>query len=880
VADIRLALSVDSSGAVKSIKTFNDEVDKTPGVANKASQALKDMASSFASGIGIGAGIETFRRALGSMESLAFGAARALGTYSDQIVTLGQRTGLTVSSLQVFNAIAKTSGTDVDSLAKAAVKMEVAINKGDDSFKKLGLSLSELKAMAPDAAFAKVSTAIGGIEDPMQRAAAAVAVFGKAGAEMLPVFATNMEQAKKQAEDFGLVLSDRTMTAAESLGDAIDLLEMSASAFMMRLAGLVAQSPAVMGAVEAISRAFGSMSKSVDGNQSVFDQFIEDGIGYMERFALGSIEMAEVVIEAFHGVKLVILGLADTFLAMNKMLPTGALLPIDKWRADLAQLAGATADANTKQINALEAMHGKMEKLIQDQHALGFSATQGGGKKGGGGSFDGSTAAESVMKPVWEDVLQKWEAQFWAEQRKFEAFKEQMFNDLPKAKDYWKSVTWKNGIDMLSDADKNREVYTFTKNTVTAAQALQNFANIAALSTSKLGKALAQVFGSGSGLASGLTAFKGAQGFLNKLGAVGSIASAGLGIVSGIVGLFKKKPKEVAATAAPASASAASWASFTGDQQSKGAAGVLAGVSGIKVTSAADMSAQASIASQSFWAMFKEQGLIKAADAFKAVRDKMLETFKAAGASDESVGAMLGGISSMVDLAGNDAFRGAADGANGFSQALASIANQQLPMTLSQFRAYEQQAVAGFEQMKQAALDQGLSMQDALVAAAQGSGQFLTTLQDAAKKYGFDLSGGTQGLLDQANAAGVSFGTSSQDRLIMSLDALTETLGGAPPRFEQAITNAGGAVGARIGQGNTGVNGGKELNADGIGESTADALTPGLEATAKAIVQGISAAFAALPTPNIVLDSGALAGAVAGAINSGYTGVTTALDGH
>lgn len=837
---------------------------KVPSAASKAGAALKSMADSFASGIGIGAGIEVFRKTLGSIESLTIGAARALGDYSDKMVTLGARTGLTLSSLQLFNAMAKTSGTDVDTLAKAAVKMEVAIGKGDSSFAKLGLSLSSLKAMAPDAAFAKVAESIGAIEDPMQRASAAVAIFGKSGAEMLPLFASNMSEARKQAEEFGLVLSDKTITSAEALGDAIDLMGMSVNAFMMRLAGLIAQSPAVMGAIDAISRAFGSMGKSVEGSQGVFDEFVQSGIDYLGRFALGSIEMAEVVIEAFNGVKLAVMALVDTFLAMNQMLPTGKLLPLDKWRAELAQMAGATADANTKQINALEGMHQKMERLIQDQHALGFAAVKSGGGKGGpGGSFDGSAA--SVMKPVWEDVLQKWEAQFWEEQRKFQAFKEGMFRDLPKPKDYWKSVTGKDGMDMLSDADKNRETYTFTKTTITASQALQNFANITVLSTSKFGKSIASIAGGLSGILAGKDSLKGLggglAGILEKVTGVGSIISAGLGVFSGIKSLFGGGKPKTPPPEPPKQATAAAWASFAGDQQGKGAAGVLAGVSGIRVTSPEDMAAQASIASQSFWAMFKTQGLIKAADAFKAVRDKMLETFKAAGASDEAVGAMLGGVSTMVDLAGNEAFRGAADGANGFSEALAAIANQQLPMTIDQFRAFENQALAGYEQMKAAAIAQGLSAEESIKVALQGSAQYIQTLRDAAAKYGIDLGAGTQNLMDLAGQNGIAMASDVQERLILSLNALTEALGGAPPKFEQAISNGGRNAAGGVGG----------------GDSLAEAMDRGFNGLGKMIVEGISR----IPAPQIYMDTGALVGEIAGAVDRGMgSALATSLEGR
>jgi len=884
LADIRLVLAVDSAGAVKSVKTFNDEVEKVPAAAKKADGAvggLRKVFDDFATGLSFGAGFAVAQKGFAMMvngaAALGDALAKVMGlllTYSDRMVTIGQRTGLATSSLQVLNLMAKTGGTELDTLAKAAVRMEVAIGKGDGAFKKLGLSLSDLKQMSPDAAFAKVSQAIGGIESPMQRAAAAVAIFGKSGAELLPVFAANMGEAKRQAEDLGLVISDKTLQAAERLGDAVDTTGLAFDAFLMRLAGVIAETPAVMQAVEGLASAFGSMSKYLESNADVFRKWANIAALMLTEVAASMATLLDLF------AKIAGSNFAKTFLVGFAVEASG----IDKVTESLKKYAQGAQDAVLARMKwAANDMGGKGVLLPG-----GVLPKQGGGSFGGFGTGEVDQKANAAAKKAAELVFKLFELPML---QQYARINTNMTMTMPGiatsiSQPWLAGAPTKRGADpfsvlagsggLMSDptfVSKMHSAYTepIVKSTFSASQALQNLANIAQLSGSKLGKALAGIAGGGAGLSGGLSALKGAgalsglTGILGKAGAYGQIAASSIGIISSIWGMFKKKPKEPPPEP-PKKATDEAWRNFTSDQQSKGAAGVLAGVSGIRVTTPEDMAAQASIASQSFWAMFKTQGLVKAADAFKAVRDKMVETFKAAGADESAIGALIGPMSGLVDLADTEAFRGAADGANGFAQALASIANEQLPMSIDQFKAFEQQAVQGYEAMKAAAIAQGMSSEEAIKTAIQGSGQLLTTLKDASAKYGIGL-GGSQALFDQAAAAGIAFGGSSEERLIMSLDRLTETLGGAPPKFQAALSAS--QVGGRISDG---------FSSNGMTDPGAigDAIAAKLNASFDKVA-GVIAGLADRPievSSTLNINGDALAGSLASSLDGGGDGAS------
>jgi len=215
---------------------------------------------------------------------------------------------------------------------------------------------------------------------------------------------------------------------------------------------------------------------------------------------------------------------------------------------------------------------------------------------------------------------------------------------------------------------------------------------------------------------------------------------------------------------------------FVDEQLTGAAAGVGAGIKGIRVTSPEDIQAQASIASVTFWAVFKEKGLLAAGDAFKDIVASLGKSLEELG-GDEIAQQLLGPIQAIVDLSENELFRGAAEGAQGFANTLKGLANSDIPLTTSQFGAFGQQAKAAFDQ----AIAGGASSEQALLAIAP----LLQAIVQGAASYGLEIDEGTQALIEQAKASGIAFKTDGTERLIQSIDALTVALGGVPPALEK-----------------------------------------------------------------------------------------------
>jgi len=114
----------------------------------------------------------------------------------DALNDMSQRTGVSVEALAKFKKAAATSGTDIDAVASRLVKLSKGLfnigGKGD----KVGPALERLGISAKDAAgnlktadqiTLEVANAFKAMPDGVEKTATALDLFGKAGANMIPM---------------------------------------------------------------------------------------------------------------------------------------------------------------------------------------------------------------------------------------------------------------------------------------------------------------------------------------------------------------------------------------------------------------------------------------------------------------------------------------------------------------------------------------------------------------------------------------------------------------------------------------------------------------------------------------------------------------------
>ena len=170
------------------------------------------------------AGLAT--KAASSMVSMAKASAGTI----DSLSKLGQQTGIAYADMASLEMAGKLAGVGVDQMAasmNAAAKLFDEARRGSasatEAFQRLGLDIADLDKMSSGDRFQAIATAIAGLPDPAAKAAAAMQIFGRSGAEMLPMFASMAEamaSAQADTQRFGLALTDLQGRNVEAMNDS------------------------------------------------------------------------------------------------------------------------------------------------------------------------------------------------------------------------------------------------------------------------------------------------------------------------------------------------------------------------------------------------------------------------------------------------------------------------------------------------------------------------------------------------------------------------------------------------------------------------------------------------------------------------------------
>ena len=217
--------------------------------------------------------------ALSSVRSLvSFGQAQA--EVIDNASKLAARLGMTYGEFAGLSLAADLAGVSMDTIGKASQKAEIAFAKAAGgskvataAFAGLGLSVEELNGMSAADRFEAIASAIAAIPTEGQRAEAAVQLFGKAGSELLPLFAGGAEgikQARAEADRLGLALTTTQGREVEKMNDSFTMVGKTIEGVVQQVNAFLAP------AVTKISNAFVKMVGDIGGKN--IGQFIGQGI--------------------------------------------------------------------------------------------------------------------------------------------------------------------------------------------------------------------------------------------------------------------------------------------------------------------------------------------------------------------------------------------------------------------------------------------------------------------------------------------------------------------------------------------------------------------------------------------------------------------------
>jgi hypothetical protein len=182
-----MASMIDGGSIVIAIKGNMDDLTKAAEEAEKTVSAkFEDIA--FKTGAAFAAVGAAVVGGLGMMTS-------KFATVGDDFAKMSGRTGETVKNLYELGHAAELSGATIGTVETALQRMQRGLvdaadgtGKTSEAFAKLGLNLEHIKGLSPADQMVEIGTAIAQIPDPAERAALAVEIFGRQGAQLLPMF--------------------------------------------------------------------------------------------------------------------------------------------------------------------------------------------------------------------------------------------------------------------------------------------------------------------------------------------------------------------------------------------------------------------------------------------------------------------------------------------------------------------------------------------------------------------------------------------------------------------------------------------------------------------------------------------------------------------
>lgn len=168
---------------------------------------------------------------------------------ADELDDVAQKSGIAVESLSALGYAAKIEGISVEAFGGSITKLNVNLQAAaqgsketQQAFAAVGIAAGELNSIRPDEAFRRIAEAFAGIRDGSEKSALAVRLFGKSGADLIPLLnqgAAGLARSADEARRFGLIVSAETAAAAATFNDNLTKLRASAEGLGTTIGNIV-----------------------------------------------------------------------------------------------------------------------------------------------------------------------------------------------------------------------------------------------------------------------------------------------------------------------------------------------------------------------------------------------------------------------------------------------------------------------------------------------------------------------------------------------------------------------------------------------------------------------------------------------------------------
>lgn len=223
--ELKLDIIVDEHGSAKKLADVDAGVNKILGSAKQATPATAQLSAGFGGMalslgrlVGLTSGVAAFFKVIQTVRAVADEASR--------LQDVADRLDVSASQFQKVASAASEFGIASDSLAGAIGRLQTRIGSGqiNDELTKLGINLEDIRDADGVSQFQMLAAAIGAIESPTLRAAAAQATLGRDGEAMRAILTKAFAETAAGASS----MSDTTIRELDEMGEAVTRFAASA----------------------------------------------------------------------------------------------------------------------------------------------------------------------------------------------------------------------------------------------------------------------------------------------------------------------------------------------------------------------------------------------------------------------------------------------------------------------------------------------------------------------------------------------------------------------------------------------------------------------------------------------------------------------------
>jgi hypothetical protein len=218
MADVPLTLSMGAKGVdttTKSIDRVTASVDRMRKMQVKAVAVGNIMANAIQQVARVGV-----QFAQGSLQQ------------ADAIAKNARAIGMSTDAYQKLQFAASRTGVGFQQAQVAIQQMQRAIVTGHKSLERLGVEMNSIRGMRPEQQFATLGRELMKLQDPAQRTAIAMDLFGRQGARIVEM-AGSFEDLSAEAQRLGIIMDEGALRTAEKFNDMVSDLRLRLQALFV-----------------------------------------------------------------------------------------------------------------------------------------------------------------------------------------------------------------------------------------------------------------------------------------------------------------------------------------------------------------------------------------------------------------------------------------------------------------------------------------------------------------------------------------------------------------------------------------------------------------------------------------------------------------------